>query len=259
MLFLSLIFSAHAGSPTAEQCATVVHNQAAWAGQGAALEIDGQRLCALAAAGDIPKAELGKLVSCYTDEKSYASGKCSSYRSKDEVLRGTPKCAEWVRAAQGAGVDKVPAGLLCQSGTDRMEAFTQMWRCHGDPDYAVSEACADERARVAEAQEFTLFKECRDNMMGIMSAELERPTYVSLERAPRATATADAVPWVATGAWADLGWAPAGPVKGVYWVVATPETVTAHCAIDTDGDGVPAELENGLDVMFHRVTPAGVK
>jgi hypothetical protein len=44
----------------------------------------------------------------------------------------------------------------------------------------------------------------------------------------------------------------------VYWVEVgqdpvTGESFTVHCAVDSDGDGVRAEVESGLGVMFHRV------
>ena len=50
----------------------------------------------------------------------------------------------------------------------------------------------------------------------------------------------------------------AHPVAGVYWVEVgqdpvTGESFTVHCAVDSDGDGVRAEVESGLGVMFHRV------
>lgn len=257
---LLLVPLAHAAPLTADQCATLVRNQAAWAGQSPATDLDAARLCRLSSAGALSKSDQATLLGCYTDAKGYATARCEKFRAQDTLLKAVPGCADWVRTAQGTKVEEgAPGGFVCQAGAGNVPKLTERWRCAGDPAYGASDACAAERARLAELTEFTTFKECRERMVEILTAELSLPAFVSLPRAPRETPTAEAVPWVAPPPWDTLGWRPPGDVQGVYWVEASGTTADAHCLIDTDGDGVPAELVHGLDEPFHRVTPAGVK
>jgi type IV pilus assembly protein PilA len=86
--------------------------------------------------------------------------------------------------------------------------------------------------------------EVPSNVDGIKTAQLaydaafdtfiQQPTFH-----PRATPDKKQIPWNATSAFATLGWAPDGDVRGVYKVVSTSSTdfrVTGQA--DVDGDAV---------------------
>ncbi|MSP56187.1 MAG: hypothetical protein EXR69_11385 [Myxococcales bacterium] len=66
------------------------------------------------------------------------------------------------------------------------------------------------------------------NLAGITNAELAYygsfGTYIAVGPAPRSVNNVgkDAVPWLGSPAWEELGWRPDGDVRGVYWVELTP-------------------------------------
>jgi len=131
-------------------------------------------------------------------------------------------------------------------------------RCATDAAYRTTDACRAEREADAAGAEVARFRECRANMDSILAVASQRDGYVALGPAPRATPTPEAVPWTADAAWSAFGWAPAAPVAGVYWTEvgqapAGGASFTVHCAIDSDGDGLRAEVEEGPGVAFHRV------
>lgn len=68
-------------------------------------------------------------------------------------------------------------------------------------------------------------------------------SFVAAPAAPRALdqLTKEAVPWVSNPGFTQLGWAPDGDVRGVYWVEVNADgsDFVVYGAIDADGDGEP--------------------
>lgn len=89
--------------------------------------------------------------------------------------------------------------------------------------------------------------EVPSNVDGIKTAQLAYhaafDTYVEVPRTPRGRPGKAAVVWAPAPAWQELGWAPDGAVRGVYWVDVSADgsDFTVHGLSDVDGDFVQAE------------------
>lgn len=87
-------------------------------------------------------------------------------------------------------------------------------------------------------------------------------SYLATPEAPRALSALDAQahPWLAPGAWSELGWAPDPPVvQGVYQVEIQGDGYVVHGWLDLDGDGVPAHYQRTHDAPMQRLTPEDVR
>jgi hypothetical protein len=63
--------------------------------------------------------------------------------------------------------------------------------------------------------------------------------------------------WRGGPGWAELGWAPDGPLRGAYWTELSPDerSFEVHGVMDADGDGKLAEAVATSDRGAELVTP----
>lgn len=262
MLYL-LLSVAHA-APTAAACTTVLQNQAAWSVQAPPTPEEAAALCTTLSAPD-PRPDAVLAADCYGSEKAYKAAKCEGLRKADAYLATASGCVEWFRAgAVTRGGPPQPWGLICNAmaqSPDREEAL-QTIHCMGDATFGASAACEKVRADLARFQLQAKREECRSNGSDLYTTALVADVndkLVPAGKAPRAAPTPEAVAWVGNEGFTALGWAPGGPVRGVYWVEVNGHDPVVHCQLDLDGDGVPAEYITKAGTYGEAVTPEGVQ
>ena len=101
------------------------------------------------------------------------------------------------------------------------------------------------------------------NVIGIKTAEIaysiEFDTFVEVFRYPTSAPGKSQVSWVkgSAGGFDTIGWAPDGPVRGVYAVTPIGRTdFIADGDCDVDGDGNEADYEATLLTNITRTTPS---
>ena len=265
-MFSLLLGMAHAApaTPTVALCGTVLRNQARWSGQSPPTDEEIAGFCGEVGGANV-RPEMSLALQCYADEKAYMTAECATAREGDRALLSYPQCVEWARGAVAAQHGPTRSvGLLCNAfaqSPDREQGMLTI-HCMGDATFMATDACASVRAETARLRDRAMEMECASNSDMIMTSEFVADAstdhFVPVARAPRATPTPDAVPWVTNEGFTALEWAPDGPVRGVYWVEAAPEPIV-HCQLDLDGDGVPQEYVKTMTDSGRRITPDGVR
>jgi len=108
--------------------------------------------------------------------------------------------------------------------------------------------------------------EVRANLYGIKTAqfayEASYGSFLAVGPHPRNLDDLSMAPaeWTSGSAFDTLGWAPDGPVRGIYQVEVLPYSLDfiVHGWIDADGDGVPAHFTVTKSTQPERVTPNSV-
>jgi len=110
--------------------------------------------------------------------------------------------------------------------------------------------------------------EIQVNVDGIKTAQMAYDatfdTYLACDRTPQGKPTPEYRDWPAygSGPFDELGWAPDGQVRGVYWVTTSwrdgNADFTVHGISDVDGDGVQAHYTATKSIHSTLTTPTNV-
>jgi hypothetical protein len=238
-------------------CAQAARNQANFTGMPDPTPQEVQAFCsALAYPPDSLSHHFQSLMACYESRQVYRGPLCATVRGSDMGRSGFVNCEQafenmmrWGGADPDRDEIREGCAEIQRAGKLDDAQIQQFLTCYASKEALQAPACIQLRESMAHGQHRAKRAECPANVDGIKTAELGYDAafdeFIAAPRHPRPSPDEHPVSWRGgnTG-FQRLGWAPAGPVRGVYWVVVTDggTDFEVHALCDVDGDGVPSHF-----------------